>query len=75
MIFATYITRWFGSPWNTIGTCSGAKAAAWVALAPEVELESKFAGGNKWGSPCSRTGQEFVRATRVENEEEDGWEI
>ena len=74
MIFATYIARWFGSPWHPIQTYSGAKAATWFALAPEAELESKSAGGTKWGSACSRTGQEFVKATPVDNEGEDGWE-
>ncbi|PWW77263.1 NAD(P)-binding protein [Tuber magnatum] len=69
MILAFYIARWFGSPWHTISTYSGANAASWLALASDDELEDVQAPGVKWGSACTRSGKQMVKATDVEGEE------
>jgi len=69
MLLACYIARWFGSPWHTISTYSGANAASWLALAPDDELEGARAQKIKWGSACTRSGKEMVKATDVEGVE------
>lgn len=69
MLLACYIARWFGSPWHTISTYSGANAASWLALAPDDELEGARAQKIKWGSACTRSGKETVKATDVEGVE------
>ncbi|CUS11808.1 unnamed protein product [Tuber aestivum] len=69
MLLAFYIARWFGSPWHTISTYSGANAASWLALAPDDELKDVQAPGIKWGSACTRSGKQMVKATDVEGEE------
>ncbi|RPB03924.1 hypothetical protein L873DRAFT_1833316 [Choiromyces venosus 120613-1] len=71
MMLAFYIARWFGSPWHTISTYSGANAASWLAVSPEEELEGTGAQKIKWGSACDRMGREMVKATDVEGEVED----
>ncbi|CAZ81543.1 unnamed protein product [Tuber melanosporum] len=69
MLLAFYIARWFGSPWHTISTYSGANAASWLALASDDELEGMQAQEIKWGSACTRSGKQMVKVTHVEGEE------
>lgn len=66
MTLAFYIARWIGSPWHTIDAYSGAKAAVWVAMTTDEELDAKKAGYIKWGSATDRCGRELVKPTEVE---------
>lgn len=68
MTCAFYIARWLGSPWHTINTYSGAKAAVWIAMATDEELDAKKADRIKWGSATDRYGGELVKAVEVEGE-------
>lgn len=68
MVSAFYIARWLGSPWHTISTYSGAKAAVWIAMATDEELDAKKADRIKWGSATDRYGGELVKAVEVEGE-------
>lgn len=74
MTLAFYIARWLGSPWHTVNSYSGAKAGVWIAMATDEELEDKEADRVKWGSGTDRLGNELVKETEVEGEEEEGWE-
>lgn len=68
MVFSFYVARWLGSPWHTISTYSGAKAAVWIAMATDEELDAKKADRIKWGSATDRYGEELVKAVEVEGE-------
>lgn len=68
MTCAFYIARWLGSPWHTISTYSGAKAAVWIAMATDEELDAKKADRIKWGSATDRCGGELVKEMEVEGE-------
>lgn len=74
MVTAFYIARWLGSPWHTISSYSGAKAAVWIALATDEELEDKKADRIKWGSATDKSGKELVKPTAVEGERGVEWE-
>lgn len=68
MTCAFYIARWLGSPWHPISTYSGAKAAVWIAMASDEELDAKKADRIKWGSATDRWGVELVKETEVDGE-------
>lgn len=68
MTCAFYIARWLGSPWHTISTYSGAKAAVWIAMATNEELDATTADCIKWGSATDRCGGGLVKVTEVEGE-------
>lgn len=74
MVAAFYVARWLGSPWHTISSYSGARAAVWLALAGEEELAEKGAEKVKWGSSVVTGGVESVKATDVEGEGGVEWE-
>ncbi|RPB17242.1 NAD(P)-binding protein [Morchella conica CCBAS932] len=74
MVAAFYVARWLGSPWHTISSYSGARAAVWLALAGEEELAEKKAEKVKWGSSVVTGGVESVKATEVEGEGGVEWE-
>lgn len=74
MCLSFYIARWLGSPWHTISSYSGAKAAVWIAMATDEELEDKKAERVKWGSSTDKSGKEMVKATPVEGEGGEEWE-
>ncbi|KAH0612231.1 uncharacterized protein H6S33_010283 [Morchella sextelata] len=74
MVAAFYVARWLGSPWHTISSYSGARAAVWLALAGEEELEERGADKVKWGSSVVTGGKEGVKATEVEGEGGVEWE-
>lgn len=75
MIAAFWLARLLGSPWHTLSTYLGAIAPAWLAGAPQSELEAAEApyrahdgGRAKWGSSCDLSGNGFLASTEV-----DGW--
>lgn len=70
MTAAFYLARWVGSPWHTVTPYKGACAPAWVALAPQEELDAleEKGGAGKWGSAVNRKGEERVTRTEVQ-----GW--
>lgn len=71
MLLAFYVARALGSPWHTVAAYSGARAAVWLALAPDDVLddaERHGAAKGKWGSATDVWGRERVARTEVE-----GW--
>ena len=65
-----YVARLLGSPWHPIWPYKGACAPAWLALAPQTQLDAleEADGPSKWGSATNLRGDE--RAVRTEV---DGW--
>ncbi|PFH57130.1 hypothetical protein XA68_15481 [Ophiocordyceps unilateralis] len=65
------LSRWLGSPWHTVDSQSGAKAAVWVALQDQSALDGLRAERVKWGSSADCRRRVDVKMTEVEGW---GWE-
>lgn len=62
-----YMGKLFGSPWHLRDAYAGGKAAAWIVLSGQEELDSADAQRKKWGSASDITNVALSKETEVED--------